>query len=439
VDTTDSDLDPTYTGYGPTTQTEYAVSVSGGQVYNLADFGFGPSLQIDKILLSSDPAYEGEDVTFRIGLTNKLPGDGTASGFCRYTIWATTAYVDNANSPPGGNTAGKQWANTGNGLGAPDNQYTTTDMADASETIGLSGFDMGDQGGTITDVEVVIYFQEQQDFVTNSNLFVRTWDDGLGGALNTYTFSNVYFGGPDGTKYVIQQNVFADRAVWNWSHFAPNTTELQIEANKGSGPDGGEAAVDAVAYIVTTDQTCGGADSTIITLPVTDTYDADLLQFVSASPANSASTTSGTPPNTVGTINWANMGPLYGGQTKYITVTFTALDPGASTVNTINTADVTGAFFGNGRPVNDDDDDADVDIIPIGSIAGTVYSDGNSNGWQGTTGYDSLDTNDFGIPNVTVSLFGCYTANPASGGVLFTNVSITQACTGQAGGSNDNR
>ena len=294
VDTADSDLP---VGYGPTTQKEYAVSVSGSQDYNDADFGFGPALVVSKNLISDNPAYEADTVTFRIDLTNALPGDGTASGFCKYTIWASIAHLDGTNSPPGGGSLLKQWANVNNALFARDFAYTTTDLEDAAELLGLSGFNTGDQGGTITDVELVIYFQEQEDFISGSELIVRTWDDNVTGeVLDTYTYDDVYFSGGVGTIYVINQNVFDDRASWDWSHFSANTTELQLEGNKGSGSDGGEIAVDAVAYVVTTDQTCGGADSTIVTLPMNDTYDADLLSFVSADPAHTTNTTSGYAP-----------------------------------------------------------------------------------------------------------------------------------------------
>ena len=443
VDTTDSDLP---VGYGPTTQTEYAVTLTGGTDFDDADFGFGPSLEVEKILLSSDPAYEGDEVSFRIGLTNRLPGDGTASGFCTYRIWATIDHMDNTNDPPGGGPANAQWFDTPDALGAPDTAIATTEMNDNTDVLGLSGFNMGDQGGNITNVTFVVYTEEFVNLKATDAFIVRPWFTaggvGAGAQLAEYTYlgdgtgDGAYFTSPVGTVYQVSEDITALRA-WTWADFASNITEMQLEGNKGSGGGAsGDIGVDAAAYIVTTDQTCGGADSTIATLPLTDTYDADLLQFVSADPSHTTNTTTGTSPNTVGTITWANMGPLYAGQTKYITVTFTALEPGDTTVNTINTASVTGAEFANGRPVNDDSDDADVDIVPTGSIAGVVYSDANSNGWQGTTGYEALGTTDFAIPGVTVTLYGCYDDDPANGGVLYTAPQTNRDCDSQQTGAN---
>ena len=78
---------------------------------------------------------------------------------------------------------------------------------------------------------------------------------------------------------------------------------------------------------VTTDEPCGYSD-VLNPAPVTDVYDADRLTFVSAEPAEAGVTTGGVSPyaNT-GTITWNTVGPIYAGETKVITVTFTALEP----------------------------------------------------------------------------------------------------------------
>ena len=136
--------------------------------------------------------------------------------------------------------------------------------------------------------------------------------------------------------------------IWNWSDFVNNESELHFETT--SDPKSGDIGVDAVAYVITTDDFCGGADSTIATLPVTDTYDADLLEFQYAVPSVSGAVINGTTPNTVGTLIWDNVGPLYAGGTGRITVTFKAL---ATTVVTTNTALVDNARFATGRNVND--------------------------------------------------------------------------------------
>jgi hypothetical protein len=429
VDTADDDLP---TGYGPTTPKQLPVSVSGGEDYDDADFGFGPSLSINKILLSETPAFGGEEVTFRIDLTNNLPGDGTGDGFCEYTVWANTAHTD-ADSPPSG-SGNKAWVNTTQALSAPDSLYTSTDMQDAGESLGLSGFNLGTQRGSITGVEMQIYFKEGEDFVSNSEFIARVWDDAQGGSIAEYTYDGTYFSGPAGTSYLIQQDLTALQ-TWDWSHFVNNTTEMQLVADKGSGKDGGEALVDAAAYVITTDQPCGGEDTTIATLPMRDTYDADLLSFVSADPAETSQVTGEADPypNT-GVITWRDLGPLYAGQTKSVIVTFEALNPGGSSiVNTLNYAAVSEAVFGNGRDVNDAADNDDVDITPTGSISGVVYSDQDGDGWQGTTGYESLGTVDLAIPNTTLTLYGCYTDDPVNGGTLITSPTTNKSCSKQSG------
>jgi hypothetical protein len=133
-------------------------------------------------------------------------------------------------------------------------------------------------------------------------------------------------------------------------------------------------------------------------------------------------------------LTWANLGPLYAGQTKSVTVIFKALDPGASPVVTPNTAAVSGAKFGNGRDTNTPPNaTVNATINPTGSISGVVWSDGSggTTGWVGTTGYESLGTTDFGIQGVTLTLFGC----KSSTGDLFTTVDTTKSCTGQGAGA----
>ena len=77
----------------------------------------------------------------------------------------------------------------------------------------------------------------------------------------------------------------------------------------------------------------GEPETTLQLVPLTDTFDADLLEFVSASPVETTAAVTGSAPNSVGTLQWANIGPIYPGGTKQVTVTFRALEPaGNSTV-----------------------------------------------------------------------------------------------------------
>ncbi len=407
VDSLDSDLP---SGYTPTTDTVIAVALSTGQDYNDADFGFGPALQVLKTLVPSDasfppdPAYEGERVTFTIELTNNLPGDGTSSGFCTYQLWPRTVP---ANAPPNSGSGNSAFFDPGNLAGAPDAAYATTDLANNDNFVGLGGYDAGGKSGSITKVELVTYLKETQNLQTGVTIDYQVYyGDATLGAVPTVQYGPTDFTDAIGTIYQLRTDITSLRS-WIWSDFSGDLTELQIDVSKGPGSFSGNVGVDAAGFLVTTDQTCGSADTTILTLPLTDTYDADVLQFLSADPAQTSQSTSGSPPNTVGTINWSNLGPLYAGGTRTITVTFLALDPG-SPLTTTNNAQVAGALFTNGRSANDDSDSADVQLRVSGSITGTIWADTSGTGWSGTTGYT---TGDSFIPNVTVELHGCFDAN----------------------------
>lgn len=410
VDTTDTQLP---TGYGPTTPKQYAVSVSGSQDYNDADFGFGPSLSLTKILTSDDPAYEGGDVTFRIDLTNNLPGDGTADGFCQHTVWATAA----------GTNDDASWSNLSGAYGIPDGAYAFHTPSTNLDDLTGSSFSLGTQAGNITKVEAIYSMYVDGSF-TDDHLDTNIWHSAAKSSVTDISVADINAYGPE----IGNQGIYAwdvtSLATWSWSDFTGTTLEIGFAMQKTQPTDNAILYIDAMGFRITTDQHCGGADTTIAVLPLTDTYDSTYLTFVSADPVETS--------QSAGTITWADLGPLYAGQTKSVEVTFTALDPSSqSAVNTINTASVTEAKFSNGNDVNDDSDTADVDIEPAGSISGYAYSDSNSDGWQGTTGYESLGTTDFGIPGATATLYACY----KDGTILNTGINTNKACSG--GGSNN--
>jgi uncharacterized repeat protein (TIGR01451 family) len=107
-------------------------------------------------------------------------------------------------------------------------------------------------------------------------------------------------------------------------------------------------------------------DATIITVPVTDTYDAAFLQFVSASIAPST-----TAP---GLLAWGNIGPINAGESVNIVVTFTALTTtfGLSTTNTVT---ATGAIPEVSLPPITDTEDVQV-LAPALAVAKLSAFDG---------------------------------------------------------------
>lgn len=421
VDTVDTDLP---TGYGPTTPTSFAIALSTGQSYTSADFGFGPTLSLAKNLSTPNPAYVGETVQYDITLSNTLPGDGTAQGFCTYSLWASVQPpADGTPSSGSGNSA---WQNIPSGLlGQPDDTLAYTVLANNADDVGISGFNMYGQSGTITSVRMQAYVRELKNLQasTNESLQLIVFRNNL--TAETFAYDGLsYFTGAAGTDYIINQTLTAPGGGWLWSHFQNNYSEIRaIGGGTGSPADRGDLGMDAVAFVITTDQQCGGAASTINELPLIDTYDSTYLQFVSANPAPSS--------QVPGTITWNNLGPLYAGGSKTVTVVFTALNTVASTNNTATSSN---GKFGTGRTVNTATDTAAVPINSPGSIAGTLWAESNAaNQWTNPTGYDGSDSR---IPGVTVQLYGCYALVTGVSQLLTpTTASATnRACTDTANG-----
>jgi len=396
VDTTDGDLP---TGYGPTTATTIAVTLTAGQTYPDADFGFGPSLRVDKHLDSLTPAYVGETVTFHIDLVNRLPGDGSANGFCIYNVWAGAA---STGSPP------KDFANVANAVGAPNLNYAVGDFANGSnkELVG-SSYSSGGRTSGISKVEVLanVYFDA---FLTDDDLTVTVnGTTGPWSTLFTETELNAYAPAEAKKGNLVREipAASAPGGSWDWSDFA--ALSINFAATKSGGADTSKIYVDALGFrVTTTDASCGNGDTTIAVLPLTDTYDSTKLTFLSADPAPTTQSDNGS----TGTLTWENLGPLYAGGTRSIVVNFTAkatiADPG-----TTNTASVTGARFSSGRSVNDASDTASVPINTSYSISGYTWVDANGNGWSGTTGYDTIPTTDQALSNVKMDLYVCANAD----------------------------
>jgi protocatechuate 3,4-dioxygenase beta subunit len=417
-------------GYTTTTPAVIPVDLDSAHATALAvinnniDFGFGPALVVEKHLASLNPAYTGEEITFHIDLNNRLPGDGTADGFCRYTTFASIVHPTTGLIPPGGGPANSQWINPTNARFAPDNLFAQTNLSNNPDTLGLSGFLLGPQLGTITKVEYVVHAREILNLQPADALVVRVYfGDAQISADASNTYNGAYFSGPAGADYTVRTDITSLRA-WTWADFSGDATdaEMQLYGNGGGGTNG-DIGVDAAGYVITTNQRCAGPESTIQTLPLADDYDADLLQFLSADPPVSSATVNGTPPNQVGALAWDNLGPLYAGGTRTVAVTFRALAPVGSTTNT---ASVTGALFANGRPVNNDTDSDTVGIIASGSISGRAWADTDNSGWSGTTGYNAGDT---WLPNVTLELRACYSTLT---GLILTTLN-NDSCEGNGG------
>lgn len=387
-----ADLDLPF-GYNHTTPEMYAVLGLGTTVttpYLNADFGFGPVLMLDKERGAGDPVYEGDLISYTIALENTRPGDGTGAGSpCVYEVWATTQ----------GPNDGAVWINPSGilGLSGPDGIYASHLPSNNADVVAGTGFSLGSRTDTIEKVEVLYSLYVQNQFVDDDFKLQYWYNSALVERLLTFADVNPY--GPAQTNQgLLTWDVTTDRA-WDWSDFVGNTLEVGFWTKKGGGQGDTNIYIDAVGFRVTTGVSCGGPNDTIVTLPLTDTYDAARLQFVSAEPGETNVATGGAAPyaNT-GSIYWRNLGPLYAGQTKVVTVTFKALEPLNNASETIsNTAMTQNARFSNGRPVHAITDTVTNTLEPTGAIGDYVWRDQDGEG-------DQDEGAGYGIPGVVVSL-----------------------------------
>lgn len=439
VDSEDGDLP---TGYANTTPAVIAVPLdptsadANPVAIDTADFGFGPVLSLDKTLTTANPAQEGELVTFDLTLTNNLPGDGTGQEIaCEYTVWANNATT--ANAP-------KDFFNVANMQGVPDGIYAEGEWVGGSNEWayglnfdGLATLDVSN----ITQVEAIlpIYISAARtdDFLslhwTTAAIANNSNSPGNGAQLTGAISSvemNAFVNTPNTLSWVIWNETID--GAWAWPSLTDPAWKLVVEPDKSGGSDGGIMYVDAVGLRITTSGGCGGPAGTIDPLPLTDSYDASKLEFVSATPANSATSTTNTPYANTGVISWDNVGPLHAGGTQTIQVTFRALEPlNNLATSTTNYAAVNGATFTNGRPTNQPTDNAPVDINPTGSIGDTVWNDNGAGG--GTASNGTQDGGEQGLAGVTVRLTA--STDVTIDGVTYTAGNVIKTAVTDANGN----
>ena len=418
VDSGDTDLP---NGYKPSTAESISIIGLSG-TYVDADFGFGPPLAFDKRLVTN-PVYEGRDVVYNIDVTNNRASSVGAP--CNLTMWATAT----ASQTDGG------WINSTNavGIGGPNSTFAVSDFQTGSETLGGTSFVPGSQSAAITKVEALysIYIDGAlvDDIVTLELYFNN---DATPIASNTYNNTDINPYGPTISAQGLLTWDVTSAKTWNWADFTGNL-DLVLVTDKINADDTVNMYVDNIGFRVTTNETCAGDLGNIMsTVPLTDTFDADRLQFVSAEPVNTSLSYTASPYTNTGVINWDNVGPIDGQETKTITVTFRALQPPGNVNTTItNTANIANVLFLDGSPGNDASDAVTTTLNATGSIAGVLWSEapGGTTGWVGTTGYES--GTDYFIPNATVNLYGC--TNGSGIALDPTSVSSSQDCVANGG------
>jgi hypothetical protein len=371
------------------------------------NFGFAPPFLLTKSTLATT-VDEGETFDYTILLENRLPSVGVQGPTgCQYTAWATSEFD--------GGTSTKEFTNETFVLGSPDRKVATGLVeGGGNREITGSGFRMSRQAGNITKVEALFmgYYDITLD---DDSLDLKAI---LGGTFSTNipTAAIDSFIGPPTSLNPNSAISWDMTSVRTWSFSDSfSTLQLYINPRKSAAADDKLFSLDAIGVRVTTDADCeAGASTTLSPVPLQDRYDDQKLAFVSAVPA---------PTSVSGrTIQWDDVGPIAPGSSNTVTVTMRALDvaglatgtcattsapstpPPADTIcNLVETAYGTkNVYYADGRKANDDDDKVAVNIQGKAELRGTVWRDTDNDGW-------AIETGEPGLPNVSVTLYGCYT------------------------------
>ncbi len=404
-------------GYTVTTAGRFAVDLdsaraNAGAVSELtADFGFAPALVLTKVRVGSDTLREGQSVTYTLSVTNRLAGDGSGLG-------KAAAYVLYPTNSTTGTSGNKSFTNPGNlcQAGEPNGTFASAPYKDVSENVTVNGYYLGPQPGAPTNVLLQLPLRViGGPFSSGSTLQVIVRNNGtqIGAqTLDCSTFTN-------GT---MSYDITSYQAAWSWTNF--NGTALSVElVTKKSGNPTASLDLDTVGFKVTTDKVTGGSGgaSTLDPVPLDDAFDTSRLRFVSAAPAPDSAATN----TAAGLLHWDNLGPLYAGGGRALSVTFTVLQPpGNVSAPITNAASVTQAAFLNGRPANQDGKKVSDTVLPAGTIGDTIWRDLDGNGAQS-------GTSETGIAGVTVRLYTNSTVlvatavTDASGKYLFEGLAVS--------------
>ena len=413
MDIDDPDLfTGTTTGWGLTTGQNQAVTLAGVDVTGI-DFGIAPALEITKTLNGISPVGEGTVISYNINVRNLLadPSGGTGMATCEYDAYATNVLAAKTQIVNSTNAV----VNTAGSSDEPEGTFAVT-SGGGDGFMSVNQFDILAQPEAIQKVELVFLVQT----------VAATWvDDVMDFQLRNAADTALVSGQLSTAQLNALSTTTNSEAVldvtsafnWDWSTSVDEDLHAYIEENKTASSDS-DIRIDAIFLRFTTD--CGGGggtydiNKTLSPVPLSDTFDATFLQFVSSVPSPDSFD------NAAGTIEWNDVGPLNASASRTIQVKFLTQLPGTTTqLNVLNTAFSTTTKFANGLDSNDDTDDALVDIEPRVELSGTIWNDvGATAGWTGTTGYDGTD---LFVSGVTINLYACldpssniYTAVTAS-------------------------
>ncbi len=420
VDKNDADVP---TGFRLTTPTpalpKDTVAVTGltaGATVATTDFGFGPSLLVAKTRTSAAVSTEGQVVTYTLSATNSRP----ANQPCSYTAWAESV------------VAGSTFASSASAVGTqgPDGVYARAGEGGSGNDLIVNTFGIGSPGGTIASVTLLIPLY-MSGALTNDDLDY-TITDVVGGQTLSGTISTASLNTAVGIANVKTLTVDASSILTTFAEVAGARVSFTYKHTGGS--DGIVLFLDAAGMKVTTSDICGAPSDDMRSVPMTDTYDADVLQFLDATLTPTGSSVTGTAPSRVGTLTW-DLGPLRAQQTKTVTVRFLAAeqdtngDGEADVVIHNNTEAVIGAVFFDGGAVNTASATATHEVDPRGSVSGTIWAD------LGVSPNGVKDVGEPGIPFVTVELLNGVCTAGVNCPTTVTDSSGFYSFTGLASGS----
>ena len=401
VDDLDPDLTTTHTGWTNTTDLRLAVDLdwthlsATGVTASNQNFGFAPALSLTKTLLTASP-LEANDVQYRLAVKNNLPGGG-AGGACIYTTYGSA--IDAANTGTSNSNSWENFANLVTSAGI-DYTFSRARLSNATDYVAVTNFSLGSYAGTVQKVEVLLPMQIVGSLGTNDNLDVISIVGGTQDATITSLVGNTL---TTGLKVVDITN----HRAWTWTDLNGTNLSIRLDA-KHTGGQTGDLDVDAIGIRVQSSMNNCESDTTVLsTVPLTDTFDANVYDFVNSRPEKSKLTIGANAHGyaNAGLIRWDNVGPLSAGETAYITVTLHTKTFSTASVTTTNYGDVSKAYFASGKPANDASANAGTTTVTgLGSISGYLFSNIAPLAWNAGSGYDG---GDYFIPNVTMNLYAC--------------------------------
>lgn len=220
------------TGYTLSTDSIEAVTLAGADASGF-EFGFSPTLDLDKYLLSPGPYLEGTEVTYGIDVSNLTkPGDFLSTQAVVHELWLES-------------TAGT-FSGTGNAVGAPDGVFATAGSNGSTLSGNFLTAPVVTPVGAVAKVEAVIELNVSGAF--SSDEFVVTVQQN-GTDIGTVSLTETSLSAFMPSTGLVTVDV-TELANWAWSDFSQTNTGLTLEISGGGGVP--TFNVDALGYRVTT-------------------------------------------------------------------------------------------------------------------------------------------------------------------------------------------